>query len=102
VRAGGTGGGPLVVAAVVRTTTTVTMLVVQVGVVQPGVPSLVKTAEFLMIWPLVSVDFTVAWKAIVRAFAVPGSTVIPVHVTAPALSETKHPAAPLQVADVAT
>lgn len=99
---GGAGGGAVpVVGAVCRTTTMiVTTLVVHVGVVHPVVPSFVKTAKFLMISPLVSVEFTTAWNEIAREPC--AATSIPDHVIFPPVSETVQVGSPPHVAEPGT
>ena len=100
---GGAGGGGACVAALEGTVTlSVTLFVVQVEVVQLGVPSFVKTATFVMTCPAVSVGLTTAWKLTTSALLAPGWTTIPVQVTVPVFSITAHPGALPHVAEPLT
>ena len=99
---GGAGGGACVAALEGTVTFRVTVLVVQVDVVQLGVPSFVKTATFVMISPVVSVALTTAWKLTVSELAAPGWTMIGVQVTVPVFSVAVHVGALPQVAEPLT
>ena len=98
----GVGAGECVGLLVGTTTFNVTLFVVQVALVQEGVPSFVNTATFVMTCPVVSVALTTTWKLTAIELAAPGATVIPFHVMVPVFSVTVHPGAPAQVAEPAT
>ena len=99
---GGVGGTECVAALDGTVTFSVTLLVVQVDVVQLGVPSFVKTATFVTTCPVVSVALTTAWKLTEMALAAPGWTMIGAQVTVPVFSVAVHAGALPQVADPLT
>jgi len=96
------GGVELDAALDLAFTSTVTVLVEHVVVVHPGVPWLLKVTELLIVWAVVSVLFTTAWKLTETALDAPGWTTMDDQVTVPVASVTLHPGAPPQVAEPGT